>query len=170
MTIQIRPMTESDIPRWLEWAKVPHVKEVWFIEGYETTDYIYEKIKGNGYDFPFIIEIDNQPVGYLVCCDLFAYKTICESPKGLFIDEPEGTFCMDLFIADQEYLNKGYGTEIVKLFSKKIFDEFKANIIYIDPAATNKHAIRCYEKTGFKLIGIKNDGVTECYVMAMLPK
>lgn len=165
--IQFISMTEKDIPLWLEWSNKPHVKDVWFIEGYETRDYIYQKIKDNKYDYAYIIKINNNPIGYIVCCDLYAYKIYCEKPKGLFTDEPPGVFCMDLFIAEEDYLNKGYGTQIVKLFAQKIFDEFPAKIIYIDPAITNKRAIRCYEKAGFKFTRTANDGICDCYIMKL---
>jgi len=77
---------------------------------------------------------------------------------------------MDLFIAEIDYLNKGYGTEIVKQFSQKIFDDFQAKKILIDPASTNKHAIRCYEKAGFEFVKLAHDGVTECYIMQLISK
>jgi aminoglycoside 6'-N-acetyltransferase len=166
-TIQFKPMTESDIPLWLEWSNKTYIKNIWFIEGYESRDYIYAKIKGNGFDYPFIIHINNKPIGYIVCCDLYAYKTLSKSPKGLFVDEPPGVFSMDLFIGEEDYLNKSYGTQIVKLFAQKIFDEFQAKMIYIDPAVTNKRAIRCYEKAGFEFVKLANDGICDCYVMRL---
>ena len=169
MNIQIKPMTEAEIPLWQQWSQVPHVKEVWFIAGYEPVEYIHQKIAGNGYDYPFIIFADHIPIGYIVCCDLYAYRTLCPAPKGLFTNEEPGTFCMDLFIADDRYLNKGYGTQIVKQFTDMIFTHFKAKIIYIDPSVTNKRAIRCYEKAGFQPVRTENDGVCECLIMQLLP-
>ncbi len=55
MNIHFEKMTVKDIPLWERWITIPHVKEVWFIEGYETSDYIYQKIQGNGHTYPFII-------------------------------------------------------------------------------------------------------------------
>jgi aminoglycoside 6'-N-acetyltransferase len=168
MNINFKPMTLQHIPLWDQWITIPHVKEVWFIEGYEPPDYIYQKIKGNGYDHSFIIYNDDQPIGYIVYCDLYAYRTICPQPKGVFTHENPGTFCIDLFIADKDYLNKGYGTEIVKRFSAKIMDELGAKKILIDPAITNKRAIRCYEKAGYRIIKYTNDGITDCCIMEKL--
>lgn len=162
-------MQEKDISLWKKWSDVPHVKEVWFIEGYETTAYIYQKIKGNGYDHPFIIFMNDKPIGYIQCCDLYAYRALCPKPKGLFIQEEPGTFCADLFIAESDYLNKGYGTEIVKLFTQKIIQEFGAKKILIDPAASNQRAIRCYEKTGFEILRNASDGIMECTIMQFIP-
>lgn len=74
---------------------------------------------------------------------------LTEKPKGPFTRENPGTFCIDLFIAESDFLNKGFGTEIIKQFTKKLIHELNAKKILIDPAAKNKRAIRCYEKAGF---------------------
>ena len=81
MTASFLPVKKEHIPLWEQWVQLPHVKESWFIEGYETPDVIYEKIEGNGYDHSFIIDIDDFPVGYIVCCDLYAYRTIPFAPE-----------------------------------------------------------------------------------------
>lgn len=165
MIISFKPFCKSDLSLWEKWILVPHVKNTWFIEGYESPDYINQKIKGDGYNYPFVICADEKPIGYIQCCDLYAYKKLCENKKGLFTDEPLGTFCVDLFIADSDYLDKGYGTETVKSFVKLILNTFFANQILIDPNVNNKRAIRCYEKAGFKKRKIKNDGVTNSQIM-----
>lgn len=165
MNIKFQKFQQEHIKLWEQWIQLPHVKDVWFIDGYEPPEYIHKKIAGNSYDYPFVIFIDNTPIGYIVCCDLYAYRTLCPHPKGVFTAENPGTFCMDLFIADENYLNKGYGTKIVKAFAEYIFKNFKANRVLIDPAVTNKRAIRCYEKAGFKFVKEVYDGVTNCYVM-----
>jgi len=72
---------------------------------------------------------------------------------------------MDIFIGEEDYLNQGYGTVIVKAFVKYVFEYFIAKILLIDPAESNKRAIHCYEKAGFKYIKTANDGVTDCHVM-----
>lgn len=161
-------MTREHIPLWKKWITIQHVKEAWFIEGYETSDYIFQKIKGNGYDHPFIILFNNSPIGYIQCCDLYAYRTLCQKPKGLFTQENPSTFCVDLFIAESDYLNQGYGTQIVKAFTQKLIAEFGAQKILIDPASNNKRAIRCYEKAGFTILKNAHDGITECTVMQFI--
>ena len=168
MNIQFKSFEEKHIPFWEQWTTLPHVKKVWFNEGYETADYIHQKIKGNGYDHSFIIFLNDTPIGYIQCCDLYAYRTLCPKPKGLFTQENPGTFCMDLFIGEEEYLNQGYGTEIVKTFISYVFKNFNAKIILIDPEVTNKRAIRCYEKAGFYFVKEAFDGVSNCHVMQII--
>lgn len=170
MKIEFKAMTEKHLPLWLKWSEKPHVKDVWFIDGYETVDYIHRKIAGNGYDHPFMIYLDDLPIGYIVCCDLYAYKTICPTPNGLFTNEDDGTFCMDLFIGEEAFLNKGLGTQIVSAFGEFVFDQFSAKRLLIDPALSNKRAIRCYEKAGFVVVGQANDGVTDCLLMEYIRK
>lgn len=153
------------MPLFLTWAKKPHVRDIWFQDGYESLDKYEKKIDGNGYDYCFIIYLDNEPIGYIQTSDLYVYRTLCKNPKGLFIHEEPGTFCLDLFIGEEKYLNKGYGTEIVKAFVQKLLNKFKAEKIVLDPACSNKRAIRCYEKAGFVVIRKEHDGTNECYGM-----
>lgn len=165
--IEFIPFTNEHLFLWRQWIQLPHVKNTWFLEGYESSENIIQKVRGNGYDYPYVIKIDGKPVGYIQSCDLYAYKTQNQNPKGLFTNEDPGTWCMDLFIADTDYLNKGYGTIIVKRFIEKLFHEHHAKKILIDPAESNHRAIRCYEKAGFTLVRHAHDGVTDCVIMAI---
>jgi len=163
--ISFRPMEKGDIPIYLDWAKQDHVKKVWFIDGYEPPDYIHAKVEGNGYDFPFIILLDDQPIGYIVYCDLYAYKNICKEPCGVFTKELPDTYCIDLFIGEKDYLNKGYGSQLVEKFSDMLFHQKKAKKILIDPSPKNRQAVRCYEKAGFKPIRKDHDGTNEVIIL-----
>ena len=37
--IKFTPMNSDHLSLWDKWVEIPHVKEVWFMDGYETTDY-----------------------------------------------------------------------------------------------------------------------------------
>jgi hypothetical protein len=65
MNIVFHPFQNKHVSLWQQWIEKPHVKDVWFIEGYETADYIYQKISGNGYDYPFVIYVDDTLIGYI---------------------------------------------------------------------------------------------------------
>lgn len=165
INIVFKPLEKNDMSLFLTWAKKPHVRDTWFQEGYENIDKYQQKIEGNGYDYSFIIYLNDTPIGYIQTSDLYAYKIKCQNLKGVFTNEEPGTFCLDLFIGEEDYLNKGYGTEIVKAFIDKLFKDFNAKKILIDPACSNKRAIRCYEKAGFKIIRKEHDGMDECCIM-----
>ena len=41
--ITFKKFTEEDLPLFLKWAAKPHVKDVWFLDGYEAVDQYYKK-------------------------------------------------------------------------------------------------------------------------------
>jgi len=167
---KLKPFTHEHIPLFYEWAKKEHVKNTWFVEGYKSVEAIAELVNPNGYDYPCIIEFENKPIGYLLYCDLAAYRRLNPNPKDVFSEDVEGTYCLDLFIAEEEYLNRGIGTQTVKNLVDMLFSKYHASRIVIDPSAENRRAIRCYEKVGFNIIDEKHDGVTTCVIMELKRK
>ncbi len=165
--IRFEPFTEKFLSDYYRWAEKDHVKNTWFIDGYQPIDAILKTIEGNGYDFPFVILLDEVPIGYIIYCDLYAYKTIHPSPKGVFIGEPEGTCGVDFFIGEAELLNQGLGTQIMQSFCKMLFKNPQVKRIVIDPASNNTRAIRCYEKVGFKTLTKTHDGICEVTIMEL---
>lgn len=64
---------------------------------------------------------------------------------------------LGIFIGDKEYWGKGYGKEAIELLLDFSFNILNLNSIMLIVKAFNKRAIRCYEKCGFKLIGIRRE-------------
>lgn len=164
--ISLRPFQKTDTDTYLHWAKLDHVKNTWFVDGYETPEEIYTKLPGNGYDFPLIIELDQNPIGYIVYCDLSLYKKYCINPKDLFFDEPAGTVCFDIFIGEKEKLGKGYGTVAVNTLCKMLF-EIGFKRILIDPFSDNKRAISFYQNCGFQILRKDFDGIYPITIMVL---
>ena len=71
-------------------------------------------------------------------------------------DLPETTVGIDQFIGDPNYLGKGYGLLMIKEFISYLTKvlEPRTTTIILDPKPTNIVAIKCYEKVGFKPIGV----------------
>jgi aminoglycoside 6'-N-acetyltransferase len=61
---------------------------------------------------------------------------------------------IDIFIGETNYWNMGIGTKLLQAVIQYLFDFEKADAIFIDPQTWNRRAIRCYEKCGFKPIGM----------------
>lgn len=55
-------------------------------------------------------------------------------------------------VFDPNYVNQGYGTEAITAFLEYYFNEMKMKKLYLEVAQFNKRALRCYEKSGFKII------------------
>ena len=55
-------------------------------------------------------------------------------------------------VFDPKYIGKGYGTTALKAIIKYYFETMEMRALYLDVAAHNKRALRCYEKCGFKKV------------------
>lgn len=58
-----------------------------------------------------------------------------------------------------DYVGQGYGTDAIGTFLVYYFRELGFEALYLDVAAPNRRAIRCYEKCGFEYIGSHYQGV-----------
>jgi aminoglycoside 6'-N-acetyltransferase len=45
----------------------------------------------------------------------------------------------------------------VRTLARQLFDEVGHHRLIIDPAAANERAIRCYERVGFRPVGVMRD-------------
>jgi aminoglycoside 6'-N-acetyltransferase len=60
---------------------------------------------------------------------------------------------IDLFL-DPAVHGRGIGTEVVRRVVRMLIDERGHHRVTIDPAASNRAAIRTYEKVGFQRVGV----------------
>lgn len=55
-------------------------------------------------------------------------------------------------VFDPNYVNQGYGTEAITIFLDYYFNEMKMKRMFLEVAQFNKRALRCYKKSGFKIV------------------
>ena len=68
-------------------------------------------------------------------------------------NEPEFRHAgIDLFLDPAEH-GQGLGPEAIRLVARHLIDDRGHHRLTIDPAADNEHAIRAYEKVGFRPVG-----------------
>lgn len=75
------------------------------------------------------------------------------------IDWKNSHVTIGIYIGDQAYWNKGYGSDALKVFIKFIFDEMNIHKIKLEVFAFNIRAIKCYEKCGFKQDGVLREEI-----------
>ncbi|MEV6203351.1 GNAT family protein [Streptomyces sp. NPDC051771] len=69
-------------------------------------------------------------------------------------DEPDYRHAgIDLFL-DPSAHGRGLGTDAVRALARHLVDDHGFHRLVIDPAADNAAAIRCYEKAGFRPVGV----------------
>lgn len=120
-----------------KWCQNKFVYE-WFEQRILSYDEIVNKYKNKLKEKKqelLIIKCDNKDIGLV---QIYRYD--------------EDTYEYDLFIGEEEYLDKGIGTIIVNKINNCICDKYKVNSIILRPFKRNIRAIKCYEKCGFKYI------------------
>jgi RimJ/RimL family protein N-acetyltransferase len=140
---------EKDLPLLLTWFKQPHVDQWWPVPA-EHEDFFNAFLKRiRSGTVPYLVLCDDKPIGYV------QRYIIDRAGKHSWLPEISGNVVgTDQFIGEPEYLAKGFGPLMIKVF----IDYFVAQdptitIIIVDPEPENVIAIRCYEKVGFKKIG-----------------
>ena len=136
MRLKFRPMTSDDFPLMLEWLSREHVRQ-WWDDGEDTP----EKVARNYGE-------EEEGLGRYI---LVLAEAGGEKPLGYFQHylAPDGSIGIDQFIGEEDYINRGIGTQAVRMFVELIRREHAGASIILDPAPDNKRAIRCYEKAGF---------------------
>lgn len=61
-------------------------------------------------------------------------------------------------IGEKYYWGRGYGTAAMRLFIDICFDRLGLEYLYLRVYRTNRRAIRCYEKCGFRAEGVLRGG------------
>ncbi|HNW24063.1 MAG TPA: GNAT family protein [Candidatus Cloacimonas sp.] len=64
---------------------------------------------------------------------------------------------LGIFIGEKTFWNQGIGAEAINLLLDFAFNILNLHNIYLSVMSYNKRAIRCYEKIGFKKIGVQRE-------------
>jgi len=138
-----RELQERDINLVKKWLQKPHVAE-WF----EHPDAWIEEIeqRKTKYSFirHFIIEDDNKPIGF---CQYYDFSMGGETWNGSV--PSEGSWSIDYFIGEPEYLGKGYGKSIVIQLTKNIFACTDAHRVIVQPEPGNQRSRNTLLSAGY---------------------
>ena len=147
-TISFMPIQENHLELLCKWLDKPHVKE-WWNDGLsdEETKEKYSKRIDDTIVVPFIVYLDDKPIGFI------QYYQADKVGYGWWPDEIEGTVGIDQFIGEEIYIDRGFGSEMIRIFQQKLFENSAIKKIITDVDPKNKRAIRCYEKAGLRMIG-----------------
>lgn len=140
--IYLSPRNIEDVEKFTEW-----------MNDFEVTDYIGRSgatISLEG-ERKYLLENSNPEATFSIIT-LEEDKLI--GTVGLErIDRTNRTAMLGIFIGDKEYLNKGYGTEAIRLLLDYGFNYMNLHSIKLHLMSYNERALRCYKKCGFKETG-----------------
>lgn len=153
--MKFTPLKLNDLDTLYRWFQTPHVKE-WYAKNinFSKEDLLKKyapRIQGKEKIPSYIIDIDNQQIGFIQYYDLeYSFpEGIKNHAHSLFEKTvPAEIAGIDLFIGESNYLGKGIGSLIITQFITEIIPS-KYKLIVVDPNIENKRAIQCYLKSGF---------------------
>ena len=126
------------------------------------------RVRGEDKVVPCILEYNDSPIGYM------QYYPV-EQGREYGIETVEAVFGIDLFIGEPDHLDCGIGTRAMKILVGYLDSALGAARVVVDPVVTNKRAIRCYEKSGFKKVKVLprhelHEGtLRDCWLMVRNP-
>jgi aminoglycoside 6'-N-acetyltransferase len=135
--VTIRPGSPDDVPRLLAVLAEESVARWWGKP--ESAERIVAKLNGHGSSVLLVVEFDAQLAG-----GIQFHEELDPMYRSADIDIFLGKGCQ----------GHGAGPEAVSLLARFLFERRGHHRITIDPAAANRRAIRCYEKVGFRAVGV----------------
>lgn len=148
--ISFRKLNDSkeDYEKLYHWCKKEFIYE-WFEQRILSYDEIVNKYKlklKNKKQDLYIIRLDNKDIGLV---QIYKFENDSNLSN---LDKYKNTYEYDLFIGEEDYLNKGIGKKIVDTINEIIYKKYKADSIILRPFKRNARAIKCYEKCNFKKV------------------
>ena len=138
--VVLRPLTEQDVARIVELGADPEVARWW--PGL-TPEHVGEKARSEDEGVVVFAIVDGTEVAGMI-----QYHEE---------DDPDYRHAgMDLFLG-LPFQDRGLGTDAVHTMARYLVGERGHHRLTIDPAAHNARAIRCYEKAGFRRVGVMRE-------------
>lgn len=168
--ITFKSLRQEHFPLLLKWLETPHVKK-WWDQDIKWTPELIEKRYSNyvkGFKrlklatqviekpmHAFILNFDKVNIGYIQ----YYNKHDFPPEQGYETSElPESCAAIDWYIGELDYIGKGIGSQTLSIFLNEVVSKNFENV-FIDSDTANTHAIRVYEKVGFKKIK-EGNGIT----------
>lgn len=165
MTFFFTPLQKSHFPLLLKWLESPHVKVWWdpnvqwtpqlikekygtYVQGYKIEKGVRKPIQA------YIICLNDIPMGYV---QLYNIHNFAEDYPDVLEGLPDSLAALDFFVGEKEFLGKGLTSIILQQFLKEYVDP-SYEACFVDPDTANIIAIRAYEKAGFKIIQMIQQG------------
>jgi len=154
--VRLRTATVADIAVLRHWDKKPHVIAATGAD--EPYDWESELPRAVDWRQFLIAEAAGGPIGFIQIIDPAVEETHYWGAV-----EPN-LRAIDIWIGEEEDLDRGFGTEMMRLAIARCFADTAVTAVLIDPLAANTRAHRFYERLGFKRIERRYFGDDDCFV------
>ncbi|MCE7992900.1 MAG: acetyltransferase [Roseivirga sp.] len=157
--ITLRHATIDDLPLLLHWDRQPHVIACDPDDDWEWEKELPMKVSWRE---QLMAELDGEPIGFVQIIDP------CEEETHYWGEIDPNLRAIDIWIGEAYNLNKGYGTQMMKLAIARCFTPPEVKKILIDPLASNTSAHRFYKRLGFTFVEKRSFDEAECFVFELL--
>ena len=149
--VMFRPLEPGDFGMLHEWLTRPHVAQWWQPTPTRAdVDRDFDAIVDPASTTrAYIATQAGRPIGYIQ-----SYVALGSGDGWWESEDDPGVRGIDQFLADAASLGRGLGTAMVRAFVERLFADPGVTAIQTDPAPGNARAIRCYEKAGFRPVGV----------------
>lgn len=148
-------ISSQDVPQLNTWFSSPHVSQWWPVpeKDEDVIEHFLKRIRSKD-TFGYLVMLDGLSLAYIQ----YYHLDYAHQKTGAWLLSaglPATTVGIDQFIGDAHFLGKGYGTSFIKEFMRYLRElEPAITTVIVDPDPANHAAIRCYEKVGFKEVGV----------------
>lgn len=150
--VSLRCLTEQDLGLLHDWFNRPHLVEWWGgeLSSPEAVRQQYHPgVLSASKVTSYIGLLDGRPFAYAQ-----SYVAL-GSGDGWWQEETDpGVRGIDQAIGDEALLGKGYGSLLVRALVDLLFANPEVSKVQVDPSPRNLRAIRCFEKAGFRQVGL----------------
>lgn len=141
----------EDVARIVDWRARPHVHEFWDPDDPppDTAQVEREYLPSTAPDSPTlgcIVELAGRPIGYI---QLYPWTVDAEAARELGISVGPDSWGLDVFVGEQDLVDRGFGTRVVRVACEYLEQERGAEEVVLLTEAINTRAQRAYEKAGF---------------------
>jgi aminoglycoside 6'-N-acetyltransferase len=156
--VRLRRADIGDLEILKYWETQPHVMESGIEDEWEWET---ELLRNPPWRDQLIAEVDGRPIGVLQIIDP------AEEDTHYWGDVEAGLRAIDIWIGEAEFLNRGFGTQMMNQALERCFADPEVNSILIDPLKRNLKAHRFYRRFGFKELGQRFFGDDDCLVFRL---
>ena len=141
--IYLSPMNSDDYEKYTEWLNSYEVGKgtgaITRMTSIESEKEWLARATSEKYNFAMVLKDTDTLIGNISLMKVHDVNRTAE---------------LGIFIGDENYLSRGYGSEAIMLLLDYAFNFINLNNIMLRVYDYNKRAIRAYEKCGFKTFGI----------------
>jgi aminoglycoside 6'-N-acetyltransferase len=155
--IRLRPASNNDLELVKYWDTKQHVIDC-DPDDDDEWNWELELNRNPEWREQLIAELDEKPIGFIQIIDPYLEET------HYWGNIEKNKRAIDIWIGEEENLNKGFGTTMMELAIQRCFRNKVVDGILIDPLKSNIKAHRFYKRLGFEFIEKRQFDESECFV------